>query len=95
MKFYCSGLYGGGDYYISPEEGLRNNLLLHSGPIFSHVRSKYEINMKNIGKLMRSPRGHCIISHQTPDLEIEYHQIWLSKCRIFLSELGTERVEFM
>ena len=35
MKFYCSGLYGGGDYYVSPEEGLRNNLLLHSGPIFS------------------------------------------------------------
>ena len=35
MKFYCLGLYGGGDYYVSPEEGLRNNLLLHSGPIFS------------------------------------------------------------
>ena len=35
MKFYCLGHYGGGDYYVTPEEGLRNNLLLHSGPIFS------------------------------------------------------------
>ena len=35
MTFYCLGLYGGGDYYVIPEEGLCNNLLLHSGPIFS------------------------------------------------------------
>ena len=35
MTFLLLGLYGGGAYYIIPEEGLRNNLLLHSGPIFS------------------------------------------------------------
>ena len=35
MTFLLLGLYGGGAYYVIPEEGLRNNLLLHSGPIFS------------------------------------------------------------
>ena len=35
MTFYCLGLYGGGENYVIPEEGLRNFLLLHSGPIFS------------------------------------------------------------
>ena len=49
MKFYCSGLYGGGDYYVIPEEGLRNNLLLHSGPIFSNVIDvQPEIDGKNL-----------------------------------------------
>ena len=44
MKFYCSGLYGGGDYYVIPEEGLRNNLLLHSGPIFSDTDTNKDVN---------------------------------------------------
>ena len=37
MTFLLLGLYGGGAYYVIPEEGLRNNLLLHSGPIFSVI----------------------------------------------------------
>ena len=30
-------IYGGGENYVIPEEGLRNFLLLHSGPLFSDV----------------------------------------------------------
>ena len=36
------GLYGGRAYYVIPEEGLRNNLLLHSGPIFSSINNFHE-----------------------------------------------------
>ena len=49
MKFYCLGHYGGGDYYVTPEEGLRNNLLRHSGPIFS---SRHQVDLITIVNLI-------------------------------------------
>ena len=54
---YCLGLYGGGDYYVIPEEGLRNNLLCHSGPLFSLANYKEKVENRALAKLGQENSG--------------------------------------